>query len=114
MLKRLRAMAANGEDFAFETTLAARNYAWSRELRQHEYLIRLIYIWLSSPDVAIARVQSRIRQGEHSIPEPTIRQRYVRSWHNFLKMYQSLADEWLVFDNSDPAGHQLMGEHRAD
>lgn len=109
MLRRLRAMAENGEDFSFETTLAARTYApWLRELRDMGYLVRLVYVWLNSPDLAVDRVKWRVRQGGHSIPEPTIRQRYVRSWDNFLRMYQLLADEWLVFDNSDPAGHQLI------
>lgn len=109
MLKRLRQMAANGDDFSFETTLAARTYApWLREIQKTGYFVRLVYVWLKSADLAVDRVKWRVRQGGHSIPEPTIRQRYVRSWDNFLRLYQPFADEWLVFDNSDPAGQQLL------
>lgn len=109
MLRRLRRMGENSEDFSFETTLAARTYApWLRSLRDAGYFIRLVYLWLSNSDLAVERVASRVRQGGHSIPEPTIRRRYVRSWVNFQTIYQSLADEWLVFDNSDPSGHRLL------
>lgn len=94
MLRRLRAMADEGADFAFETTLAARTYApWLRVLRDSGYLVRLVFVWLNSPDLAVDRVKWRVRQGGHSIPESTIRQRYIRSWDKILRMYQPLADE---------------------
>lgn len=48
-------------DFAFETTLAARNFArFLREYKMKGYIINLIYFWLQSPDLAIARVRRRV------------------------------------------------------
>jgi predicted ABC-type ATPase len=42
MLKRLRELAARGEDFAFETTLSGRAYApLLREVRAAGYYVRL-------------------------------------------------------------------------
>lgn len=44
MLERLRALAAQRVDFAFETTLAARTYAgWLRELRETGHSVQLTY-----------------------------------------------------------------------
>jgi predicted ABC-type ATPase len=109
MLTRLRALAERWTDFAFETTLAARSYAaWLRELRETGYAIHLVYIWLVSADLAVARVAERVRQGGHNIPEATIRQRYDRSLQNFFGLYRPLADTWRVYDNSGQANYRLI------
>src|SRR5262249_44901626 len=95
MLERLRALAEKREDFAFETTLAARTYApWLRSLRASGYFVRIVYIWLSTPDLNVERVALRVRSGGHDVPEATVRQRYKRSVHNFLTLYRSIADQW--------------------
>ena len=109
MLQQLDAFAEVGEDFAFETTLSGRTYAaWLRKLREEGYRVFLFYSWLSSADLAVERVRIRVRTGGHSIPEPTIRSRYVRSWDNFLRLYQPIADEWRLVDNSHDTGYQLI------
>jgi Uncharacterized protein conserved in bacteria len=36
----------------------------------------------------------------HSIPEETIRRRFVSGWDNFVRLYRDLADSWVVFDNA--------------
>lgn len=64
MLDRVKELAQRRGDFAFETTLASRSFApWIRELRQTGYLFRLIYLWLPSPEYAMARVMERVRRG---------------------------------------------------
>ncbi len=109
MLRRLRTLADEGKDFAFETTLAARTYVpWLRQIQTQGYSVLLAYVWLNSPDLAVERVAMRVRLGGHFIPEPTIRQRYVRSWQNFFDLYQPLADRWLVFDNSFAGAHRII------
>jgi predicted ABC-type ATPase len=102
MLKRLRELAGQRKSFAFETTLATRSYAvWIRGLRQDGYRINLMFVSLSSPELAIERVRRRVFSGGHNIPEETIRRRYRKGIKNFLTLYQPLADEWGVFNNSD-------------
>lgn len=109
MLQQLDEFAAAGEDFAFETTLSGRTYAaWLNKLRGKGYQVFLFYSWLSSADLAVERVRIRVQTGGHSIPEPTIRSRYVRSWDNFLRLYQPIADDWRVVDNSYDTGYQLL------
>lgn len=35
------------------------------------------------------------------MPEPVVRRRFERSTRNFFLHYRSLADVWVLFDNSD-------------
>jgi predicted ABC-type ATPase len=102
MLEQMNDLARRREDFAFETTLSARTYAvWLRDLRVTGYEVLLYYYWLSSPDVAIARVALRVQSGGgHFVPDADIRRRYARSVRNFLELYRPIADEWEVYDNT--------------
>jgi predicted ABC-type ATPase len=91
MLQQLDDLAARREDFAFETTLAARTYAgWLESLRATGYEVRLYYYWLDSPNLAIGRVVSRVQSGGHFVPDDTIRQRYARSVRNFFELYRQV------------------------
>ena len=101
MLERLRALARQGVDFAFETTLASRSFApWLRERQQQGYGVHLIYLWLPTPELAIERVARRVRAGGHNVAEVIIRRRYERGRVNFGALYTPLADTWEAYDNS--------------
>jgi len=50
--------------------------------------------------MAIKRVQLRVAEGGHNVPEEVIIRRYHRGWENFKKQYKYLVDDWIVFDNS--------------
>jgi predicted ABC-type ATPase len=100
MLKRLAELASARASFGFETTLASRSYApWLRELQSGGYEIHLLFLWLPSADLAIARVAERVRLGGHDVPEETIRRRYDAGLANFLTLYMPLADSWQLIDN---------------
>lgn len=101
MLERLNGLAAERKDFAFETTLASRSYAKRLAgLQSTDYHFHLVYLWLESAELAIERVRARVRAGGHDIPKATIKRRYERGRHNFINLYQPLADSWQVFDVS--------------
>jgi predicted ABC-type ATPase len=73
MLARLKNLAAQRQDFAFETTFASRSHAvFLRRLKGEGYAVNIAYLWLQSPEIAIERVQSRVRKGGHNIPEDVI------------------------------------------
>src|SRR5437588_3644180 len=111
MLQRLHALAEQRASFAFETTLAGRSYArWWRSLRAGGYAVHLVYIWLASADLAVARVKERVSQGGHAIPEATIRQRYRRGIRNFFHLFRPAVTTWKVFDNTSP-GLPLLVAH---
>ena len=109
MLQRLHALAEQRVDFAFETTLAGRSYVrWLRSLREAGYTIHLVYFWLASPDLAVARVAERVRQGGHDIPAATIHQRYHRSVRNFFQLFRPVFSTWTVYDNTQVGLPQLV------
>jgi len=74
MLTRLQELLAAGESFALETTLATRIYLpFIEAARAQGYYVSLFFFWLKSADEAVARVQIRVQEGGHNIPELTIR-----------------------------------------
>jgi predicted ABC-type ATPase len=109
MLARLRALAAARDTFAFETTLASRNFApWLRTLRTQGFKVHLAFLSLPTADLAVARVAERVRQGGHNVPEDAIRRRFVAGLSNFFTLFVSVADSWQMFDNSEIGGPRLI------
>lgn len=104
MLKRVRQLADEGKNFAFETTLASRSFApWIARLRrEHSYRFHLFYLWLPDAEMAIGRVSKRVRHGGHSVPQGDIRRRYERGLTNFFQLYSPIADSWEMHDNGSP------------
>jgi len=101
MLLRIRELSAAGQTFGFETTLAGKSYTTLfRRIRLQGYRIDLMYLWLPNTELAIKRVQDRVRQGGHDIPEVDIRRRFKRGLQNLFRLYRPLVDTWTFFDNS--------------
>lgn len=108
MLQRMDALAAAGVSFGLESTLAARSLAPRlRELIDRGYEFHLVFLYLQSADLAVARVADRVRLGGHNIPETTIRRRYQAGLRNFFDLYRPIATSWQMFDNSQ-AGRMLI------
>jgi predicted ABC-type ATPase len=90
-------------DFAFETTLGGHTIAALLEKALSAGIeVRVWYVGLESPELHIARVRSRVKQGGHDIPEARIRERYVRSRWNLIQLLPKLT-EVIVYDNSEEA-----------
>ncbi len=101
MLRRMRDLLAEGNDFAFETTLASKYYAkFIRNAQEKGYFATLLYFWLPSPELAIDRVALRVKGGGHNIPEEIVRQRYAHGIRNLKTLYMPICDYWTIFDNS--------------
>ena len=101
MLQEMDEHASRGESFAFETTLSGRGYLHRVEQwRAAGYKVSLYFLMLDSPELAIARVAERVRQGGHDVPEPVIRRRYAAGLRNFRGIYRDSVDDWMLFDNS--------------
>ena len=64
--------------------------------------VRIWYVGLSSPELHIARVHSRVARGGHDIPDTKIRERYDRSRLNLIQLMPKLT-ELRVYDNSQEA-----------
>ena len=100
---------ANNQNFAFETTLGANTIP--QMLLDGARSGARVHVWyagLSSPELHIGRVRSRVSAGGHDIPEAKIRERYVRSLSNLIRLLPHLASLRL-YDNSverDPKAGQ--------
>ena len=102
LLEQIHALALAQEDFAFETTLAGRNYIrLLTGMKRQGYRVHLFFLWIPTVELALARIENRVRMGGHSIPAETVRRRFQRGTRNFVRQYQPLADSWYVFDNSE-------------
>lgn len=98
--ERLEAAIAERQSFNFETTLGGATIARLLE-KAHEagLRVRMWYCGLTSVELHIARVRSRVRYGGHDIPEAKIRERYDKSRNNLCMILPSL-DELVLYDNS--------------
>jgi len=115
MMKRLRMIAQNGEDFASESTLAARAWApFIQDCKARGYQFNLIYVWLPSADLAVERVKARVLSGGHDIPEAIIRRRYEAGLKNLRELYLPLADSWKIFDNSSEARRLIAAKEKGE
>ena len=101
MLRRMQDLLALQVDFAFETTLATRSFTGLIDRAKAQgYTVTLIYYWLDSVELATARVRARVAEGGHHIPAEVIARRYQAGLRNFIHLYKSRVDYWLLIDNS--------------
>jgi len=101
MVEEMASLVRRRESFGFETTLSGYRYTrlipkWKKK----GFHVKLIFLQLNSPEIAIARVTARTSQGGHSVPESIIRRRYREGWRNFELYYKKLANKWILYDNS--------------
>ncbi len=101
MLKRIDDLLFQQEDFAIETTLTTRSYLNMIKLAQRmHYKVTLLFFWLNDVNIAIKRVEKRVIEGGHHIPEEVIRRRYIKGIEN-LKSFVDLVDNWFILNNSE-------------
>lgn len=110
MLKRMDEMLGLKEDFAIETTLATKSYTnFIRRAQREGYFVTLLYFWLNSPEMAIKRVEQRVRFGGHHVPDDVVIRRYYAGMRNLFSLYVPISDYWLLVDNTvDP--YQMIAE----
>ncbi len=89
-----------GESFAIESTLSGSTYlktlARAKELG---YETIIAYVFVDSPEVCIARIAARVKNGGHFVPDDDVRRRYLRSKENFVNIYAPAADHWMLYYN---------------
>jgi predicted ABC-type ATPase len=102
MVKRIHHLAQQKNDFSFETTMASRSFVTLlQKCKQQNYNINLIFLWLQTPLLAIKRIEKRVQDGGHNIPNNIVLRRYKRGIKNFLNLYSPIADSWILYDNSN-------------
>jgi len=91
MVREISTLVRRRESFSFETTLSGLRYArLIPQWRKKGFSVKLIFLKLPNPEMAIARVAARIAQGGHAVPEEVIRRRFVAGWRNFQQIYKRM------------------------
>jgi predicted ABC-type ATPase len=117
LLEEARGLIAAGSSFAIESTLSGRTYlSMIREAKERGFRFVLHYIMIDSGSQAVNRVALRVTHGGHHVPEEDVRRRFDRSRKHFLEDYVPLADEWVLWDNSEPPHRQVADDqsHRTE
>lgn len=101
MITKIHYLMSRGETFSVETTLATRSLLGIiRKAKSRGYEIVLMYFWLNSPELAIARVRARVQSGGHNIPDDVVRRRYHMGQKYLFDTYIPVCDRWILVDNS--------------
>ncbi len=125
MLQKIYYLLGNHMDFCVETTLATRSLMGIiNDAKSRGYTVDILYFWLKSPEMAIARVKSRVEAGGHNIPENVVRRRYYMGLNYFFETYAPVCDRWMLADNSSspfsivaegsPAGIKVRDKEKYD
>lgn len=101
VLQQINEFAERGVDFSFETTLSGKSYAnLLLQLKAKGYALHLFFLWIPSPELALARIKERVLEGGHNVPAEDVRRRFKRGLSNFFNLYDVMLDSWTLFDNS--------------
>lgn len=99
-IKRVRECIQNGKSFSIETTLAGKHAIRQMEqAKEAGFEINLYYVGLKNVEYHIERVEMRVKNGGHHIPEEDIRRRYDRSIGHLPDAIK-LADRSFILDNT--------------
>lgn len=99
---QLAAALAQRRNHAFETTLGASTIPelLAKASRTHDVV--MIFCGLASAEMHLRRVHARVASGGHDIPVAKIRERWISSRMNLIRLLPLLA-RLQVFDNSAEA-----------
>ena len=87
--------------FAFETVFSRTDYwlSFIRHAKEHSFHVELYFLCTDDPLLNVARVETRVRQGGHSVPIGKIQSRYSGSLRTAVQAVD-LVDEFWLYDNS--------------
>lgn len=107
-LEEIQRLIQAEANLVIEVTLAGRGFQRIiRELKSTGYTVTIVFVFLKSPEVCIARVRNRVMAGGHDVPEEDIIRRFYRSKRNFWRFYKDLVNEWGLFYNSGDSIQQV-------
>ncbi|HMO97993.1 MAG TPA: zeta toxin family protein [Kiritimatiellia bacterium] len=107
---------ARNESFISETVFSDPNGKKLELLLQaalKDYVVTLIYIGVSNPELSRERVAARVAAGGHDVPADKLDARYHRSLRNLEKAIRSLP-RVILYDNSDfEEPYRFLAEFRS-
>lgn len=98
--KKRYASIARREDFSFETVLSSEyKIKLLQDAKNAGYFIKCIFVLTVDPRLNVARVESRVASGGHSVEREKIIKRYHKSLGNIKRLIE-LCDILHVYDNT--------------
>lgn len=101
--KQLENSLTLDKSFIIETTLSGK---YLKKVI-NDFKIVLIYLFLETEN--ILRVQNRVLNGGHDVPEEDIKRRYTRSRKLFMNLYKDMVNSWILFFNGND-NYMLVAE----
>lgn len=99
-VNRIYKFVDEGISFNHETTLAGASIKnIIQKAKQQGFEVDMYYVGLDSADLAVQRVNERVKKGGHGVPESVVRKRYEASLRN-LKDVLPLCDIVKIYDNT--------------
>ncbi|MBA3633023.1 MAG: AAA family ATPase [Acidobacteria bacterium] len=100
--KKINEALASNKSLLIESTLSGRYLQKLFETwRKQDYQIRIVFLFVASPEILIERIAERVKKGGHFVPDEDVRRRFVRGKENFWNVYKDLADEWFLYYNME-------------
>lgn len=91
---------AKSKSLLFETVLSTPGKIdFIRRAKLAGYFIRMIFVATESPEINKLRIEWRVEQGGHSVPEDKIESRYIKSLNLSIEAAR-LADRAYFVDNT--------------
>lgn len=113
--RKLRETIAQNNSVLLESTLSGRYLQKFFEVWQNnDYQIQIVFIFVESPEVSIARIAERVKKGGHFVPDEDVRRRFERGKENFWRTYKDLADSWALIYNSEEIFQEIAFGEKDD
>jgi len=101
-LAEIKSLIGAQKDMILETTMSGKYLGKIiDEAKKVGYKIVIFYLFLGNVTNNIARVQNRVFNGGHNVPNADIVRRYHRSLDLFWYHYKNMVDGWYLFYNAD-------------
>lgn len=95
-------------NFAFETVLSTRrNLDLLIKAKEQGYFIRVFYFLTADPLINIQRVNSRVEDGGHDVPEEKVVSRYKNAL-SLLPELVNICDSLNIWDNSTEIPYRIF------
>ena len=100
-LKKVYENIENNRSFTFETTrLSTYTTQIVKQAKKRNYKVTLNFISVNSLDIAMKRIEYRVKNGGHDIDESVIKERFENRYRGLAKLMK-ICDASFIYDNSD-------------
>ncbi|WP_458401457.1 AAA family ATPase [Candidatus Avelusimicrobium sp.] len=97
---RIDKLFSEGKSFALESTLSGVGHIKTIETAHKlGYDVVIIYVFVAKPEDCIGRIQMRVKNGGHPVPDEDVIRRFDRSKQNFWHLYKDKVDFWALYYN---------------